>query len=177
MNTPNGCEGELTVVRTELTKIKILVQPSDIAYSVPTVPDVHIVSKKINAFFFFFYFAHQTYGTVLQHDNARPHTGRNTTRFLTNNKVQNSPLNFLVPRLKPQQNTLGTSWRDVFETEWTPLQMCVSCFRRSSRSGWPSHCKKFTTWGRTYELRISPLIAFISYPPFKLKKIACLKRV
>ena len=44
------------------------------------------------------------------------------------------------PRLPCSQNltptnTLGTSWRDVFETEWMPLQMCVSCFRHSSTVG------------------------------------------
>ena len=32
-------------------------------------------------------------------------------------------------------------------------------------------------WGRMYGLRISPLIAYIFYPPFQLKKSACLKRV
>ena len=34
-----------------------------------------------------------------------------------------------------------------------------------------------TTGGRVYAQRISPLIAFIFYPPFKLKKLAYVKRV
>ena len=52
--------------------------------------------------------------------------------------VQNSPLEF-----QPQ---LSTRWRDMFEREWMPLQMCMSHFRNSSRSGWPSQHKWFTTW-------------------------------
>ena len=42
------------------------------------------------------------------------------------------------PQTQTQTNTLGTSWTDVFKAVWMPLQMCVSCFRHSSRSGWPS---------------------------------------
>ena len=43
--------------------------------------------------FLLFYFEHQTLnGTVRPHDNARPYAARNTTQFLGNNNVQNSPL-------------------------------------------------------------------------------------
>ena len=52
-----------------------------------------------------FYFAHPTlYGTVLQHDSARPHAARYTTRFLTNSSIQNSPLAFQVARLRHKYN-------------------------------------------------------------------------
>ena len=51
-----------------------------------------------------------------------------------------------VPRLKQKQITLRTSWRDAFQAEWTHLQTCESCFRHSSRSGWPSQRRWFTTW-------------------------------
>ena len=50
------------------------------------------------------------------------------------------------PQTLTLTNTLGTSWTDVCEAEWTHLQMCLSCFRHSSWSGWPSQRKWFTTW-------------------------------
>ena len=71
-----------------------------------------------------------------------------TPQFLTNNNVQHSPWPSTSPDLNPNKNTLGTSWRDVFE--WgrvNAMQMCASCFWYSSRSGWPSQlCKWCTTW-------------------------------
>ena len=34
----------------------------------------------------------------------------------------------------------------MFEAGWTPLQVCVSCFKHSSRSGWPFNRTWFTIW-------------------------------
>ena len=50
------------------------------------------------------------------------------------------------PQTWTQTSTLGRSWRDEVEAEWTHLQMSVSCFRHSSWSGWPSRRQWFTTW-------------------------------
>ena len=60
--------------------------------------------------FLLFYFWHQTlYGTVLHHDNARPHENH-TTQFLANNNVQNSPLACPVPgSVKPR--VVQVCWR------------------------------------------------------------------
>ena len=54
--------------------------------------------KKRYVFFFkLLNFEHQTlYGTVLQHDNSRPHAARHISQFFANNNVQISPLAFLV---------------------------------------------------------------------------------
>ena len=81
-------------------------------------------SKIETPFFFLFFFLgggyQKLYGTVRQHDNARPHAARNTTQFLASTNVQILPWPSLSPNFN-KTNTLGTTWRDVFEAEWTPL--------------------------------------------------------
>ena len=92
-------------------------------------------------FFLLFHFRHQMlFGTVLQHNNARPHAAHYTKQFLTNNKIQiilwpSKSACFPAPQKTKQT---WNEWTDAFKAEWTPLEMCVSCFRHSRRSGWPS---------------------------------------
>ena len=58
--------------------------------------------------------AHQAlYGTVFQHDNARPHAARETTQLLTNNNVQNSPLASMSQVLNPNKHTWNKLERRV----------------------------------------------------------------
>ena len=45
-----------------------------------------------------------------------------------------------------QSNTFRTCWTDVLEAGWTLLQICKSCSRHPSRSGWPSQRKWITSW-------------------------------
>ena len=45
------------------------------------------------------------YGTVLQHDNARPHAARHTTQFLANINVQILPWPSMSPDLNPNTHT------------------------------------------------------------------------
>ena len=68
--------------------------------------EVCILFKNRNACFFLFYFGQQTlYGTVLQHDNARPHAVCHTTQFLVNNNVQILPWPSTSPNLYPNKHT------------------------------------------------------------------------
>ena len=57
-----------------------------------------IALKKETHVFLLFYFMHQTFGTVLQHNNA--------TLLFANNNVQNSPPAFYFHRVKPKQTHL-----------------------------------------------------------------------
>ena len=96
-----------------------------------------------------FYFGHQTlYGTVLQHDNAKPHAVRHNTQFLANNNnvVQILSWPSMSPDLNPNKHTQNLLERDAFGAERTPRQICVSCFRHSSRTEWPSQRKWFKIW-------------------------------
>ena len=75
--------------------------------------------------FLLFYFWHQTlYGTVLHHDNARPHENH-TTQFLANNNVQNSPLACPVPgSVKPR--VVQVCWRQsecLCKCAWVVLRI------------------------------------------------------
>ena len=79
--------------------------------------------KKRIFLFFLFYFTHQMYGTVLQHDNARSHAARNTTQFNDNN-IQNSPLAFHVPRLRPKQAHLERVGQTLRQSE-CPCKKCA----------------------------------------------------
>ena len=83
---------------------------------------------------------------MLQHDNARPHAVRQRHTVPCQQQRPKFSSGLRCPQTQIPTNTLGTSRGDVFEAEWTPLLMYVSCFRHSSRSGWPSRRKWFTTW-------------------------------
>ena len=76
----------------------------------------------------------------------------------------NFPLAFHVPRLKPKHTHL----EQVGETcsrQWMPLQMCVNCFRHSSRSGWPPQHKWFTTWFSPCLRDVEQLLILEEYAP------------
>ena len=57
-------------------------------------------------YFFLFYFGYQTlYGTALQHDDARPHTARHTTKFLANNEIKILSWPSMSTDLNPNKHT------------------------------------------------------------------------
>ena len=53
------------------------------------------------------------YGTVLQHNNARPHAARHITQFLANNNVQILPWPSMSPDLNRNQHTWSELERRV----------------------------------------------------------------
>ena len=64
--------------------------------------------------FLLFYFGHQTlHGTVLEHDDTRPHAARNTTQFLASNNVQILPWLSMSPDLNPSTHTCNELERCV----------------------------------------------------------------
>ena len=93
------------------------------------------------------------------------------------------------------QNDQGLLHATAVRQGWNGHQVRVStqswlCKRTfSCRSCWDSNSQPFNNEpsaltnklsllpGHMYKHQISPLIAFIFYPPFKLKKSACMKRV
>ena len=96
--------------------------------------------------FFLFYFSHQTlFGTVLQHDYDRPmqHAAPHSSSPTTTCKILS--WSSVSTDLNPNKHT----WNELERCAWgrvSALQMCVSCFRHSSRIGWPSQHRWFKTW-------------------------------
>ena len=70
--------------------------------------------KRILLLLLLFYFGNKTlYGTVLQHDNARPHAACNTTQFPANNNVQVLPCLSMSPDLNANKHTKNELERRV----------------------------------------------------------------
>ena len=78
-----------------------------------------------------FWLNHQTFGTVLQHDNTRPHAARHTTQFLTNNNIHILPLSSTSSVLNTNKHT----WNELQGHVWGRINAPanVLCFRHSSR--------------------------------------------
>ena len=68
---------------------------------------IYSVQKTETSIFLLFYFRNKTlYGTVLQHDNARPNAARHNHTVPRQKQRPNARLAFHVPRLKPRQKHL-----------------------------------------------------------------------
>ena len=89
---------------------------------------------------------HQTlYGTNFNTTTPDPtqHATPHSSSPTTTSKVS---LAFHVPRFKPSRTHLGVVGQTCPRQSERPLQTCASCSRHSSRSGWSSQRKWFTSW-------------------------------